>query len=94
MRLVLDSNLFISSLITVDTPPDLLCRQWRDRNFDLITSREQIAEVLRVTGYVKLQKYFTPEQAADLKLDVMGDRDRNIIKETHFSPTPLHPCVP
>jgi hypothetical protein len=66
VRLVLDSNIFISSLITVGTPPDLLCRQWRARNFDLITSREQIAEILRVAGYPKLQKYFTPEQAADL----------------------------
>jgi putative PIN family toxin of toxin-antitoxin system len=66
VRLVLDSNLFISSLITVDTPPDLLCRQWQAGNFDLITSCEQIAEIVRVTGYAKLQKYFTQDEAADL----------------------------
>ena len=70
MRLVLDSNLFISSLITINTPPDLLCRQWRAGNFDLITSREQIAEILRVAGYAKLQKYFTSAQAADLLKDL------------------------
>lgn len=70
MRLVLDSNIFISSLITVGTPPDLLCRQWRARNFDLITSRDQIAEIMRVAGYAKLQKYFTQEQAADLLKDL------------------------
>lgn len=60
----------ISSLITVGTPPDLLCRQWPARNFDLITSHEQIAEIMRVAGYAKLQKYFTHEQAADLLKDL------------------------
>lgn len=49
MRVILDSNVLISALITRGTAPDRLYEAWRDGRFTLVTCELQLDEVRRVT---------------------------------------------
>jgi len=66
MRLTLDTNILISSLMTEDTPPALLYRAWKNERFSLITSKEQLAELTRVLAYPKLKPFINPFEAREL----------------------------
>jgi hypothetical protein len=63
LQIVLDTNILISALLRKNTPPYLLYQAWRDFQFELVTSLEQIQELQKVMGYPKLQRYFTAEEA-------------------------------
>ena len=66
MRLVLDTNILISSLIRKDTPPYLLYLAWRHQRFDLLTSSHQLAEVADVLARPQLQKYVSPTETQEM----------------------------
>lgn len=65
MRLVLDTNVLVSGLLSSKGPPGQLVAAWLDQRFELVTSREQIDELRRVLGYPKLRPYIDPDQARD-----------------------------
>ena len=71
MRIVLDTNVLVSALITKGTPPDLLYRAWDAGAFELVTSDVQIAELGRVLAYEKLRPYVTRDQSEAL-LETIG----------------------
>lgn len=48
MRIVLDTNILVSALITRGTPPDLLYRAWLRGEVELVTSAAQIDDVADV----------------------------------------------
>jgi len=56
LRVVLDSNVLISALISAGSPPDLIYQAWREKRFTLVTSEMQLAELRRASRYPKLQK--------------------------------------
>jgi len=64
VRIVLDTGIFVSALISRNTPPDILYSAWRKRFFDLITSDAQLEEMQRVFGYKKLQRFIQANEAA------------------------------
>ena len=66
VRLVLDTNILVSSLIRKDTPPYLLYRAWRHQRFDLLTSAHQLVEVEDVLARPRLQKYVSSEEAQEM----------------------------
>lgn len=66
MRVVLDTNGLIASLISDRRPPYALYVAWRERQFVLLTSDEQIEEVRRAARYPKLARRFTPASAGRL----------------------------
>lgn len=66
MKLVLDTNILVSALLTKGTPPDQLYRAWESGNFELYTSPRQISEIRRVLSYEKLRPYIKPMEAAML----------------------------
>jgi putative PIN family toxin of toxin-antitoxin system len=66
MRMVLDTNVFVSALITPNGLPDQLLQRWEAGDFTLVTSAEQLDEVRRVFAYDKLKRFISPEQAARL----------------------------
>ena len=72
LRLVLDTNILISSLIRKNTAPYQLYAGWREGRFDLVTSSAQIDELKRVLAYNKLQKFFTPEEAQEMLTGIMA----------------------
>ena len=57
MRAVLDTNLFLSALLSGKGAPAHVIEAWRNGRFELITSGEQIAEVKRAAQYEKVRLY-------------------------------------
>ncbi len=45
MRVVLDTNILLSALITGGTPPGRLYDLWRERRFQLVTCERQLGEL-------------------------------------------------
>ena len=66
MRVVLDTNLLYSALITPGGPADRLYLAWRDRLFTLVTSEEQLEEFRRVTRYPRVRQFIDPAAAGTL----------------------------
>lgn len=62
MRVILDSNVLISALISCGSPPDRIYRAWREKRFVLVTSTAQIAEMRRASRYTKLRKLVSPRE--------------------------------
>lgn len=55
MRMVLDTNVLVSALITPGGLPDKLLQHWEADDFTLVTSSAQLDELLRVLAYDKLR---------------------------------------
>ncbi len=66
MKIVLDTNVLVSSLISTNTPPDLLYQAWDENIFDLLTSKAQIEELIRVFNYPHLRKIIPTESSQKL----------------------------
>lgn len=66
MRMVLDTNVLISALISPGGLPDQLLQQREAGQYALVTSEEQLIEVRRVLGYEKLSRFIRPDQATRL----------------------------
>ena len=60
MRLVVDTNVLISALLTDISLPAHLIVLWREGRFDLLTSAEQLDELMRVTRYPKVRERLAP----------------------------------
>ena len=70
MRIVLDTNVLVSALITRGTPPDQLYQAWLRNEIELVTSSAQIDELADVLSRPKLRKYVDPTDAAELISDI------------------------
>lgn len=70
MRIVLDTNVLVSALITKGTPPFELAEAWEADRFVLITSRAQLDEVKRVLGYEHLKRFIKPAEAEALLTNI------------------------
>ncbi len=66
MRVVVDTNILISALITTGGIPDTLYQLWQAKRFDLVTSAWQIGELQEVTRYPHLKDKFKPATAGRL----------------------------
>lgn len=60
MRVILDTNVLVSAVISAHGPPGELLAQWRQGRFDLLTCDEQIDEIRRVTRTSKVRVRVTP----------------------------------
>ena len=66
MRLVIDTNILISALFGDASLPAHLVGLWREGRFDLMTSAEQLDELMRVTRYPKIRAHLSPPLAGRL----------------------------
>lgn len=66
MRVVLDTNILISSLITKNTPPAHICDLWLEGMFTLAMSQWQLQEFERVRHYPKLQRFINVNESNTL----------------------------
>jgi putative PIN family toxin of toxin-antitoxin system len=66
MRVVLDTNVLCSALMTPGGLPDRLYLAWRDRLFTLVTSEEQLEELRQVTRYPRVKQRIDPAAAGTL----------------------------
>lgn len=55
MRVVLDTNVLLSALISPHGAPDAIYNAWRAARFELVTSAVQLDELRRVSRYQKLK---------------------------------------
>lgn len=58
MRIVLDANIYISNLITDKGNPAKIVRWWLRGEFDILVNQPIVDEILRVTGYERIQKKY------------------------------------
>jgi predicted nucleic acid-binding protein len=63
MRVVLDTNILCSPLITPGGLRDRLYHAWREKGFVLITCEEQLEEFRRVTRYPRVKPFIDPAAA-------------------------------
>ena len=66
MKVVLDTNILCSALITPGGLADRLYLAWRGRLFTLVTSEEQLEEFRRVTRYPRVRQYIDSAAAGTL----------------------------
>ena len=60
MRVVLDTNIFLSALISPHGTADVIYRAWRAGKFDIVTSRAQLDELRRASRYPKFKSILQP----------------------------------
>jgi hypothetical protein len=66
VRLVIDTNVLISALLTGTSLPAHLITLWREGRFDLLTSADQLDELMRVTRYPRIRERLAPALAGRL----------------------------
>ena len=62
MRVVLDSNILFSALISEHGPPHRIHQAWEDERFTLVTCSIQRDEIRRASRYTKFQQYLKPHR--------------------------------
>lgn len=66
MRVVPDTNVLISALISPSGAADRIYRSWRSGAFDLVSCEEQLAEIRRVTRRQAVKDLIKPSDAGRL----------------------------
>jgi putative PIN family toxin of toxin-antitoxin system len=62
MRVVLDSNILFSALISPTSPPHRIYQAWRQGVFELVTCEEQLDEIRRASRYPKFKAILQPHR--------------------------------
>ena len=70
MRLVIDTNILVSALLAAASLPAQLVVLWRAGWFDLLTTADQLDELMRVTRYPKIRERLAPAVAGRLVNDL------------------------
>jgi putative PIN family toxin of toxin-antitoxin system len=70
VRLVIDTNVLVSALLSVTSLPARLVVLWQAGRFDLLTAAEQLEELGRVTRYPKIRERLAPAVAGRLVNDL------------------------
>jgi len=90
VRIVLDTNVLVSGLISPHGPPAKLVDQFRRAEFVLITSSPQLHELRDVLARDCLRRFVRIEEAATLmaNLDSLGEIVRDALPNVRLSPDP------
>ena len=66
MRVVLDTNVLLSALISPHGPPDVIYRAWRAARFEVVTSAAQLDELRRASRYPKFKAVLQPHRVGTM----------------------------
>jgi putative PIN family toxin of toxin-antitoxin system len=80
MRVILDTNILFSALISPHTPPHRIYQAWQHKAFELVTCDEQLAEIRRASRYPKFKQILQPH--------LVGTMLNNMQKSQVFSNLP------
>lgn len=72
MKVVLDSNVLLSALISPYASPHQIFVAWQKHRFELITCPQQIDEIQRASRYPKLQHILQPHRVGTLINNLHG----------------------
>ena len=70
VRLVVDTNVLLSALMTRKTPPDRLYEAWREGRFVLVSCEQQLEEVRRVSRRDSVRLRLRPTEAGRMVNDI------------------------
>lgn len=70
IRVVLDSNILFSALISPIGSPHRIFGAWRAKKFELVTCSVQIDEVRRASRYTKLRHILMPREVGSMVNDL------------------------
>jgi len=59
MKVVIDTNVLFAAIISPKGSPKRLLDQWRKGRFTLLSSKQQSAEIRRVSRYPSIKKHTT-----------------------------------
>ena len=89
MRVVIDTNVLVSALLSSTSPPSVLVTLWRAGRFTLISSELQLEELTRVTRYPKIRQRLNPALAGRLVNELRDIAEMvNQVAEVDVSPDP------
>lgn len=78
MRVILDTNILFSALISPHGAPDTIYGAWRSNRFEIVTSQQQLDEIRRASRYPKLKEILQPARVGtmvnNLQRTIMLDR--------------------
>ena len=83
MRVVLDSNILFSALISPIGPPHRIYEAWRARRFELATCSIQIAEIRRASRYAKLRDVLMPHEVGRMINELHGTLNIRVLPREH-----------
>jgi hypothetical protein len=87
LKIVLDTNVFVSSLLARHGAPAQLIDAWRDQRFLFCCSPAILAEVQRVLAYPKLrEKYHLTAEEIDTLMDLLEHETLMVPGETAIEP--------
>jgi uncharacterized protein len=72
MRVVLDSNIFLSALLSPHAPPHRIYQAWRQGRFELVTSTIQLDELRRASRYAKFRGILQPHRVGHMLNNLHG----------------------
>ncbi len=78
MRVVLDSNVLISALLSPHGVADTIYRAWQKDHFDLVTSAIQLDELRRASRYPKFRDVLQPHRVGAM----INNMQRSIVLDT------------
>lgn len=77
MRVVLDTNVLLSALLSPHGWPDTIYRAWQKDRFNLVTSTTQIDELRRASRYAKFKEVLQPYRVGtminNMRLSILLD---------------------
>jgi putative PIN family toxin of toxin-antitoxin system len=62
MIVVIDTNVIISSLLSLDSPPAEITKRWEADRFEVVISPPLLSELERTLHYPRVSKYFKKPQ--------------------------------
>ncbi len=72
MRVVLDSNILLSALLSPHGPPHRIYEGWRQRRFELVTAEVQLDELRRASRYAKFRGILQPHRVGRMLNNLQG----------------------
>lgn len=72
MRVVLDSNILLSALISQRGPPHQIYQAWQKKQFELITAIVQLDELRRASRYPKFRGVLQPHRVGRVLNNLRG----------------------
>lgn len=70
MRVILDTNVLVSAMLTAGGVPARLLDAWFEGRYELLTSESQLEELRLVTRHPKVRRYIEPAIAGGLVNDL------------------------
>jgi uncharacterized protein len=88
IRIVLDSNILFSTLISQHGAPHHIFQAWRTKRFELVTCSIQLEEIRRASRYPKFRDVLKPHRVGRMVSDLQGALLVDALPQEHKAADP------